>query len=426
MAPRFFRSGAIRTPFVFAKDPGDDPREVVLDESMSLLDIDWLESTRESIVHSVWWYRTTAGDTVAFPNITVGLHHLSARRVYGDQAAQFAGAIDPTAGLDSVPAFINGPGSARFPGVVFVVLDRLAGWFVERTYASVPKAIVDADGDVIRPMHPVVPMGRIERPRNCKGMVGLPENTIERLMQEPKVTAMQGVPARKVFEWVNGIQGCNIRIIAKGVGHPYGKVKAIVKQFEDADLLSVIDQGVYLSHGGRVAAARRDRQHPNVVHGSFAALTADDPAHRLHDRRHEQAVGRVASKLRKDGFKVFPGWRLEITYPGENGTQVRPDLWVLVPLGDGTAMWHAVEVERSATADATIDRKLAPHRIARDWGGIWPVLVVAGKGTKNERGRRVDLAAAERFAARGSDLPLLAIPYSQAIRGGMTGLDPDG
>ena len=125
----------------------------------------------------------------------------------------------------------------------------------------------------------------------------------------------------------------------------------------------------------------------------------------------------MASKLRKDGFKVFPGWRLEITYPGENGTQVRPDLWVLVPLGDGTAMWHAVEVERSATADAAIDRKLAPHRIARDWGGIWPVLVVAGKGTKSERGRRVDLAAAERFAARGSDLPPAGHPLFTGDQG---------
>ena len=417
LAPRFFRSGAIDTPFVFPKDPGDDPREVVLDESTSLMDIDWLESTQESIVHSVWWYRTTEGDTVAFPNITVGLHHMSDRRRYGDQAAQFGGAIDPTAGLDSVPAFINGLGPTRIPGLVFIVLDRLAGWFVERTYESVPKAIVDAEGNVIRPMRPVVPMGRIERPRNWEGRVGLPEDTIERLMQEPKVMAMQWVPGRKIFEWVNGIQGCNIEIIAEGVGHPYSNVKAIVKQFEEVDLLSVFDQGVYLSHDGRVVAAKRDRQHPNVVHGRFSALTADDPAHRRHERQHERAVACVASQLRKNGIEVFPGWRLEITYPGKKGTQVRPDLWVLVPLGDGTAVWHALEVERSAAGKTAIDRKLAPHRIARGWGGIWPVLAVAGKGTKSEGGRRADMAAAELFATRGGDLPPAGHPLFTGDQG---------
>ena len=47
---------------------------------MELVDIDWLESTLESNVHAIAWYRTTSGDLVCVPIITVGLHHISSRR----------------------------------------------------------------------------------------------------------------------------------------------------------------------------------------------------------------------------------------------------------------------------------------------------------------------------------------------------------
>ena len=424
LAPRLFRSGAIRTPFVYPKDPGDDPREVVLDESTALVDIDWLESTQDSNVHSIWWYRTTAGDTVAFPNITVGLHHMSARQEAGDLAVPSVRRLDSTAGLDSVPACINRLSHGRAPGVVFVVLDRLAGWFVQRHYAGVPKSIVDAEGNIIQTMNPIMPMGRIERPASWTGRVGLPEKDLDRLLRKPEVLAMQGVPQRKVFEMVNGIQGCNFSIIGKGVGHPESKVKSIVDAYEKAGLMVTFDHCAYLSDDGRVAAARRDRQHPNLVHGRFATLTADDPAQRLHDREHEQTVGRVKGLLKRAGIQAFPGWRLEITYPGEGGTQLRPDLWVLVPLGNGTALWHALEVERSAARNAAIDRKAEPLRIARDRGHVWPVLAVAGKGVRSDKGRREDMAAARRFAARCSDLPLLAIDFHQAAEGKMTGSEP--
>ena len=424
LAPRLFRSGAIPAPFVYPKDPGDDPREVVLDESTALVDIDWLESTQDSNIHSIWWYRTTAGDTVPFPTVTVGLHHISAGLAERDLSLPSVRRIDSTAGLESVPGFINGLSHARAPGVIFIVLDRLAGWFVSRHYAGASKAIVDAEGNIIQPMKPVMPMGRIERPSIWTGMVGLPETDLDRLLRKPEALAMQGVPQRKVFEKVNGIPGCNFSIIGRGVGHPESKVKSIVDAYEKAGLLAVFDHCVYLSDGGRGAAARRDRQHPNTVHGRFATLTADDPAQRLHDREHEQAVGRVEGLLRRAGIQAFPGWRLEITYPGEGGTQLRPDLWALVPLGNGTALWHALEVERSAAQYAAIDRKLGPYRIARDRGHVWPVLVVAGKGKRSDKGRREDMAAARRFAARGSDLPLLAIDFHQATEGRMTGSEP--
>ena len=87
-------------------------------------------------------------------------------------------------------------------------------------------------------------------------------------------------------------------------------------------------------------------------------------------------------------------------------------------------MWHAVEVERSASDEVAIDRKLGPSRIARDRGEVWPVLVIAGKGVRSDKGRLADMTAARRFAARGSDLPLLSMPFHQAMVGSMTGPKP--
>ena len=188
--------------------------------------------------------------------------------------------------------------------------------------------------------------------------------------------------------------------------------------------MMILDGGIYFSPAGRVAAAKRDRQHANLVHGLFSYLTAEGPAGRLHDREHELAVSIVAERFWKEGIEAYPGWRFVINYPGAGGTQLRPDLWVLLPLGDGTAMWVAVQVERSATKEAAIDRKCKPHHIARDRGETWPVLVVAGKGVRSEQGRQDDLDAAMRFATRGSDLPLLAIPFHQAAEGMMTGREP--
>ena len=424
LAPRLFRSGAIDAPFSYPRDPGDDPRVIVLDESTRLVDIDWLESTQESNVHALAWYRSAAGDTAWLPIVTVGVHHASTRREERDRGVPAESRIDLTAGQESVPAFIHGLEPARPLGPIFIVLDSLAGWFVERHFPGMSKGIIDASGNVIRRLVLQIPRGRIDRPSPYAGRVGLPEKELDRLLQDKAVSAMQGVPQRKVFEWVNGVHGCTIRRIANGVRHPDSGVNAIVANYVEARLMLVLNGGVYLSPAGRVAAAQRDRQHPNVVHGRFSHLTAEDPKNRLHEQPHERAVSLIKELFHKAGIEAFPGWRLEITYPGAGGTQLRPDLWVLLPLGGGTAMWVAVEVERSAASDAAIDRKCAPLRISRDLGHPCPVLVVAGKGVRSEEGRRQDRDAALRFAARGSDLPLLSIPFHQAAAGRMTGPEP--
>ncbi len=163
---------------------------------------------------------------------------------------------------------------------------------------------------------------------------------------------------------------------------------------------------------GRIAAAHRDRLHPNAIHGLLGHLTAGDSGHRTRRLDHERDVDRLASRLRRIGIQAFPGWRLEIHY---GTTSLNPDLWALVPVNATTALWHAVEVERSAFAPSQIDRKVGNYRLAQEDGDIWPQLWIVGKGIRGESGMRHDEEAANRYVSRCADLPVLVLPHYQAL-----------
>ena len=424
LAPRLFRCGAIELPFVYPRDPGDDPREVRLDEATELVDIDWLESTQDSAVHAIAWYRTSSGDMVWVPIVTVGLHHTSRRQEQRKRPAHpFSPLSDFVGSADGLPSFNFRLTPPSPIGAVFIALGQLAGLYVNRRYPDLPKAVVEAEGQLISAMIPDVPMGSLARPTGYTGQVGLPEVEISTLERDPKVVAMRGVPQRKIYEWVNSFPCCDTRLISLGVRHPQSKIKDGVAAFAAADLMDVLEGCMYLSYYGRIEASHRDRTTSNVQHGRLGAYTAPDPSHRLKDRVHEQAVALTASQLQKEGIIVFPGWRLEITYPGKGNTQLRPDLWILVPLDGGRAMWLAVEVERSATAVSSITHKLGHFRIAKDLGEAWPVLVIAGKGRKGAAEREKDNTAVHRFMDLGNDLPMLVTPFCQVLEGKLVGAD---
>ena len=132
-------------------------------------------------------------------------------------------------------------------------------------------------------------------------------------------------------------------------------------------------------------------------------------------------MARLAARFKRLGIEAYPGWRLEIHY--SDNALLRPDLWALIPLGNGSAMWHAVEVERSALADSEIDRRVGNYRRAQEiTGDRWPQLWVVGKGKRSKQGRKADDAAASRYVTRCGDLPLLVIPNYLALGKDLTAL----
>ena len=208
LAPRLFRSGAVRTPTALAMDPSDDPRMMVFDEATRLVNFTWNRDLSHSPADAIAQYRTRDGDLLWIPFICVGLHHGEIPR----------------------PAELSG---------LFDVLDAQAG--------------------VQHGLTPAAPLG---------------------------------------------------------IGHPPGAVKAAVTAFEAADL--VVRQGgsLYLTREGRIAAARRDREHPKRIHDRFAAYTNPGSPYAGQQRGHDRAVARIAALFLRAGIAVYHGWRLEVNYSG--------------------------------------------------------------------------------------------------------------
>ena len=419
LAPRLFRSGAVQTPCVLAIDPDDDPRAITLDGTVALDEFTWLQATKEVPRHGLARYRTKRGHMVWFLYVTVGLHH-GAKGHRGQSRTGPRLLHHFSVGLDSVPAFRHGLAPAAPSGVIFVVLDRLAGLYVQRRYPYVPKAIVDAEGNIIERLLPVPPTARFLGSDDHPGPIGLPEEQLRRLEADPQRVAMRGTPQRKTFEYVNSYPGLTRGRIAEGVGHPVSVVSRIVQTFVNAGLMVYLDGGVYLSAPGRATAGLRDRLNPNVVHQLMAGFTAEDPSHRRRLLEHDRQVATLAARFKRLGIEAYPGWRLEIHY--SDNALLRPDLWALIPLGNGLAMWHAVEVERSASAESEIDRRVGNYRRAQETGDLWPQLWVVGKGTQSKQGRRADDAVASRYVTRCGDLPLLVIQNYLALGKDLTAL----
>ncbi len=230
LAPRLFTSGAIGTPRLLPIDPDDDPREVVLDQKVSLVDFSWLQATVDVPRHGLGTYRTRRGELIYFIFATVGMHH-GAKGHRGQTSDKTRTLHDFSRGLNDVPAFIHGLTPAAPSGVIFIALDHLAGLYVQWAYPDIPKAIVDCQGRIIEKLVPAPPSGRFFD-ITASGPVRLPESEVWRLDAEPQTKAMRGKSRTKVFEHINAYGGTTPRLIAEANGQPESKVKAIVRDLE--------------------------------------------------------------------------------------------------------------------------------------------------------------------------------------------------
>ncbi len=433
--PRLMTSGAVQVPIELPLDLGDDLDVIELDESAVLEDAMWLEAGRYVPLHGILTYRARTGRKVIIFLVFVGLHHKSGLRANDD----FKTLPDLCAELEVVPGFLEDVVPARPSGVVFITIDRLAGWQVQRSFPRLPKAIVDADGNIIEKLAPVPPLGTIRPVQDHQGLVGQPERAIRRMCMDSKLMAVQGVPARKVVEFIEGNPDCNASIIAEGVGQPRSalirrgddyhgdrparpedsgagvkKRNAILTLLLDAQIAVETDGGYLLAKEGRQAAARRDRRTAQTVHRQQQALTNEDGRYRKMQRRHQRDVAKLRNRLRKVGLAVYEGWRVEMHY-GE--ITLRPDLWVLIPAGDGVERWHAVELERSAFAPSKVRERLNNYYGALEADGGVPSLWVVGKGEGGETGRDRDETAVSKFLHEGNRLNALVMSNREALGG---------
>ncbi len=170
------------------------------------------------------------------------------------------------------------------------------------------------------------------------------------------------------------------------------------------------DTNLYLTPAGEVVFAGMDRDNVERIRRRFGEYgTARG---RIRKASHDKNTHRLQGKFLKRGgnrrrtapdqrWFATSGHRLSINFPDE--TQLAPDLWLIIPIGDGTGLLVAVEYEQTAKNPKRVEVKLQPHFVARGLDAPFPLLVACTE------------TALQTFQARGVGLFMLVAPLQDAL-----------
>ena len=293
---------------------------------------------------------------------------------------------------------------ARLSGVVILAADRLSGMRARRDLApDIPRAIVTVDDanrwSVIETMQPSIFTAATMTSARTPAGPGVPERVETHLERDPVLSNCAGRTDYKLLTAIEEWPGCRAGQLARLCRHPASAVRRAVDRFAAAGLVEREGGGeIYPTDLILRAAEERDRLGHRKTRGRAGAERSPSGGRRIHMSRHESGVIELAIRFRQERIFVAAGWRMVVDHHGQ--TQVSPDLWALIPMGDGRGLWHGVEYERSATSEGAIERKLRPYRAALEMGMGLPLLMVC----ETE-------AAATRFEVLGAELPMSVAVY---------------
>ena len=201
---------------------------------------------------------------------------------------------------------------------------------------------------------------------------GIPE-TLEDKLHKLRVGGLLDVRSNRVMEWIEDWPGSNLTLVAEGCHMARSVAQGIVLALVKAGLVVELDRRLYLDRGGMIHVASRDRASHKTSRDRYAALVADGGRYRRQQQRHNLGVARLAVIAGRYGRLVAPGFRWVVTLadPNLGSTQLKPDLWVLLPCPNGREVWQPVEFELTAQDGWSYSEETQ----ALDRGGpIWPVL----------------------------------------------------
>ena len=295
-----------------------------------------------------------------------------------------------------------------FCGGVILAGDRLAGMRARRDLdPTTPRAIVTTDhpygGTVIEAMEPALHAINVGHVAKAPGRLGQPERIKRYLEHDPVQANVLGKTDHLILTAVEEWQAGSVDQIARLCRHPPSKARTVIRRFEAAGLVDDDGGMLYPTDRIRVLAEHRDRLGRRKARGRAGAERSPSGSRRAHMSEHEAGVVEIAARFRKEGMFAAAGWRMIINFPYR--TQIAPDLWALIPLNDGRAVWHALEYEKTATEESRISDKLRPYRVALGMGRGRPLLMVC----ETQK-------AAESFAEFGRDLPMCVGVYHSVLK----------
>ena len=170
------------------------------------------------------------------------------------------------------------------------------------------------------------------------------------------------------------------------------------------------DTNLYLTAAGEVVFAGMDRDNVerirqrfgeySTARGRISKASHDKNTHRLQGRFLKRGGNRRRTTPDQRWFATS-GHRLSINFPDE--TQLAPDLWLIIPIGDGTGLLVAVEYEQTAKNPKRVEVKLQPHFVARGLNAPFPLLVACTE------------TALQTFQAQGVGLFMLVASLQDAL-----------
>ena len=218
------------------------------------------------------------------------------------------------------------------------------------------------------------------------GKTGIPE-TLEDKLHKLRVGGLLDVRSNRVMKWIEDWPGSNLTLVAEGCHMARSVAQGIVLALVKAGLVVELDRRLYLDRGGMIHVASRDRASQKTSRSRYAALVADGGTYRKQQQRHNLGVARLAVIAGRYGRLVAPGFRWVVTLadPNLGNTQLKPDLWVLLPCPNGREVWQPVEFELTARTDGAILKKLRPWAVAAQYGQYWPVVFVVADEQTSEK-----------------------------------------
>ena len=394
LAPRLWRSTAA-IPLDYPVSPDPAAARVTFGRRARMYRFVWV---RKGPVHAVAQYVNDQGEELDVPFIWYGTQH--GPMVMDGLESVFRGLEDP-----GPPGHHRRP--TRPPGVVVICADRLAALRVQREFArGIPKAVVTVDRELVEVLDPVPQDGRLRLAEHPLGRVRPPDGILQWLEKNLQGRALNGVERTRIFNRIEHYPASRVTQLARGVGLRNSVVRAAVGPMIECDLVRELDDGFYPGAAGLLFISRRDRISVKTVNSRFKGYLNEDGRYREQQSRHDRGSARLDIMFDKWGMLAFTGRRMIMNYLGI--TQLKPDLWVLIPLGDDIGMFAAVELEYSAKTREAVNRKLLPYRLAQSAAGEpCPLYVVTGTAE-----------AADLFAMLGDDLPMLAASQEELEKAG--------
>ena len=175
------------------------------------------------------------------------------------------------------------------------------------------------------------------------------------------------------------------------------------------------DTRLYLTPAGENLFSRMDRGSVQTyrdrfgeywtARGRIKKASHDSKAHRLMGQLLKAGGNRRLTAAGQRWF-AYSGLRMVINFPGE--TQVAPDVWLIMPMGNGWGLLVAGEYEQSAFTDNRAKKKLKPYNVARRLGAEVPMLMAC------------KIRAVQVFRVRGHRLAMLVASFREAMAGRWT------